>query len=137
MNRMILLLALMTGCVSTVESSTTGGQGGTASTATGGAGGLGGSGGAGGSTTTTECDKQTAFLGWSECFDSSAACCDLGGVNPEKLCFVKTFGNYIHPIFCDSVPTLGGAETDHRSCEVVSNAVYSCAWGNGSLICCD
>lgn len=91
----------------------------------------------GGSSGTTECSQAPAFEGWPGCFDSSAMCCALEGVDPDKVCYVKTLGKYIHPIFCDELPPIGGDETDHHVCKVVSDPLYSCTWGDGTLICCD
>ena len=39
------------------------------------------------------------------------------GVDPDKVCYVKTLGKYIHPIFCERIAPIGGRDTDHHVCK--------------------
>lgn len=132
MRRTLLVVLLMLGCDRSIVvlSGGTGGQGGSPNAG-------GESGGSGNPTTTAICANATPFFAGSDgCYATSAPCCDLAGTNPYKSCYVATLGHYTESAFCNTVPPLGGKETDYRSCEVISSA-YSCLWGTGTLLCCN
>lgn len=135
MRRSLLVVLLVLGCERSIVvlSSGTGGQGGSPST--------GGESGGGGNPTTTltsVCANATPFFAGSNgCYPTSAPCCDLAGTDPYKACYVATLGHYTDSAFCDDVPSLGGKETDYRSCEAINNNAYTCLWGSGTLLCCN